>query len=83
MTTPDQSIECQNPNCGWCHRAEKEREAEAGLRCKKCLEKFGDRYPRPSEEDPSLCNQCLRESKAPKFPPRSFEYRAPQRRGTT
>jgi hypothetical protein len=28
MSTPDQSIECQNPNCGWCIRAEKER-AEA------------------------------------------------------
>lgn len=31
MSIPDQSIECQNPNCGWCIRAEKEREAEAAV----------------------------------------------------
>lgn len=83
MTTPDQSIECQNPNCGWCLRAEKEREAEAGLRCKGCLDKFGDRYPLPSEEDPSLCSSCLRITKAPKFPARGYEYMEPKRRGTT
>lgn len=68
MSIPDQSIECLNPNCGWCIRAEKDREAEAGLRCMGCLDLFKARYPQPSEEDPSLCNGCLRIAKAPKYP---------------
>jgi hypothetical protein len=31
MSTPDQSIECANPNCGWCLNAAREKAEEAAV----------------------------------------------------